>query len=153
MATTMSQILIAELRRAGELLQAAQSGIDAVYLIDEIFRGTNHLESVSAAAAVLDALAARALVLVSSHNLILASLLRHRLDPYCIAREGEALVMRTGVLLDTNGVALLGAQGFPPEVAQKAAHVAHWLGGYLAAPSAAAGVLHAHASAAPDVAS
>jgi hypothetical protein len=46
-------------------------------------------------------------------------------------------------------VALLGAQGFPPEVAQKAAGVAHWLGGYLAEPSAAAGVLRAPASAAP----
>jgi hypothetical protein len=142
-------LYIAELRRARELLHTAQSGHEAVYLIDEIFRGTNHLESVSAAAAVLDTLAAHSLVLVSSHNLILASLLQHRLDPYCIAREGTALALRAGVLLDTNGVALLGAQGFPPEVAQKAARVAHWLGGYLAEPSAAAGVLRAPASAAP----
>jgi hypothetical protein len=142
-------LYIAELRRARELLHASEGGQEAVYLIDEIFRGTNHLESVSAAAAVLDALAARAVVLVSSHNLILASLLQDRLDPYCIAREGDALALCAGVLLDTNGVALLGAQGFSPEIAQQAARVAHWLGGYLAEPAAAAGVLHASASAAP----
>jgi DNA mismatch repair ATPase MutS len=142
-------LYIAELRRARELLQAAHSGIDAIYLIDEIFRGTNHVESVSAAAAVLDTLAAQSLVLVSSHNVVLAALLRDRLDPYCIAREGGALAVCAGVLLETNGVALFGAQGFAPVIAEKAERVARWLGGYLAEPSAAAGVLRPAVSAAP----
>ncbi len=46
-------LYIAELRRARELLALAESGAPALFLIDEIFRGTNHLESVAAAAAVL----------------------------------------------------------------------------------------------------
>ena len=81
---------MSELRRAQELLAVAQQPDAAIFIIDEIFRGTNHLESVSAAAAVLDQLAARGLVLVSSHNLVLASLLEHRLVPLRVtAPEGD----------------------------------------------------------------
>ena len=58
-------LYIAELRRARELLALAEAGVPALFLIDEIFRGTNHLESVAAAAAVLHSLAARHLVIVS----------------------------------------------------------------------------------------
>jgi hypothetical protein len=73
-------LYVAELRRAKEPLAAAHGPRACVYLIDEIFRGTNHVESVSAAAAVLDVLAERGLVIVSSHNLVLVPLLAHRLD-------------------------------------------------------------------------
>jgi hypothetical protein len=128
-------LYIAELRRARELLAAADSGQPAVYLIDEIFRGTNHIESVSAAAAVLDTLAARGLVLVSSHNVVLASILSRWIEPVQIAREGRGLSLRPGVLVETNGVSLLGAQGFSPEIGAKAARVAAWLGKRLAEPA------------------
>jgi hypothetical protein len=128
-------LYIAELRRARELLAAAASGERAVYLIDEIFRGTNHIESVSAATAVLDTIAANGLVLVSSHNVVLASLLARWLDPVQIAREGGGLAVRPGVLVETNGVALLAAQGFAPGVSEKAARVAEWLGKRLAEPA------------------
>jgi hypothetical protein len=57
---------MAQLRRAGELLAAADGAHRGIFIIDQIFRGTSHLESVSAAAAVLDALAAKGLVIVSS---------------------------------------------------------------------------------------
>lgn len=130
-------LYIAELRRARELLQASDSGAAAVYLIDEIFRGTNHVESVSAAAAVIDTLAARGLVLVSSHNVVLASLLARWLDPYRIAREAQGLTLRPGVLVETNGVALLAGQGFAPEISDKAGRVAQWLGQWLAEPAQA----------------
>jgi hypothetical protein len=129
-------LYVSELRRARELLAAAQDGRDAIYLVDEIFRGTNHMESVAAAAAVLDVLAGHGLVIVSSHNLILAPLLRHRLDPYCIARGGDgALALAGGVLAETNGVALLSRHGFGAQVEQRAARVARWLGQYLAEPA------------------
>jgi hypothetical protein len=128
-------LYIAELRRARELLEAANSGAPALYLIDEIFRGTNHIESVSAATAVLDTIAARGLVLVSSHNVVLASLLARWLEPLQIAREGRGLAVRPGVLVETNGVSLLAAQGFAPEISEKAARVAEWLGKRLAEPA------------------
>jgi hypothetical protein len=134
-------LYMAELRRARELLAAAPGARAGIYLIDEIFRGTNHVESVSAAAAVLDVLAERGLVIVSSHNVILARLLAHRLDPYCIGRTGGELRMTPGVLARTNGVELLAKQGFGTQVEQRAAKVARWLGDYLASPEQGSDVL------------
>lgn len=135
-------LYMAELRRAKELLQAANGPHPGVYLIDEIFRGTNHLESVSAAASVLDVLAVRGLVIVSSHNLVLAPLLAHRLDPLCVERDaGGVLTLAPGVLAHTNGIALLASRGFGPEVEANAGKVFDWLSGYLAHPAGCAKVL------------
>ena len=121
-------LYLAELRRARELLAASRGDVPGIFLVDEIFRGTNHLESVSAAAAVLDELASRALALVSSHNLVLAPLLAHRLDPYFITRDGKGtLVVAPGVLAHTNGISLLAEHGFGARIEQNAARVCAWL--------------------------
>ncbi|HEY0064508.1 MAG TPA: DNA mismatch repair protein MutS [Telluria sp.] len=135
-------LYVAELRRARELLAAAEGPHPGVYMIDEIFRGTNHLESVSAAASVLDVLAQRGLVIVSSHNLVLASLLAKRLDALCVRRAaGGALLLAPGVLAHTNGIALLAERGFGAAVETNAGRVFDWLSGYLAHPADSAGVL------------
>ncbi|MGJ9420157.1 hypothetical protein ACHAC9_20745 [Massilia sp. CMS3.1] len=135
-------LYMSELARAQALLAAADGPHPGVCLIDEIFRGTNHVESVAASAAVLDTLAARSMVLVSSHNLVLASLLEHRLAPHCIGRDDDGrLALAPGVLDRTNGIALLGVQGFGAEIEQKAQRVAAWLTGYLGRPEAGAHVL------------
>ncbi|WP_229455877.1 hypothetical protein [Massilia sp. KIM] len=123
-------LYMAELRRARELLEASRDA-PGICLIDEVFRGTNHLESVSAAAAVLEQLAGRELVLVSSHNLVLASLLREHLDAFTIGSEQGRPALKEGVLRNPNGIALLATQGFGPEIEEKAAQVARWLSGHL----------------------
>lgn len=135
-------LYMAELRRARALLAAADGPHPGICLIDEIFRGTNHVESVAAAAAVLDTLAQRALVVVSSHNLVLASLLEHRFEALCLGRDAAGgLALAPGVLGQTNGIALLGAHGFGPEIEGKAGKVAGWLNAYLGRPEAGAQVL------------
>lgn len=115
-------LYIAELRRARELLAVAGQG-PALFIVDEIFRGTNHLESVSAAAAVMEALARHGTVLVSSHNLVLATLLKDQLAPLCVRRDGQGMRLEPGILGETNGLALLGQQGFSPDIQQKASQV------------------------------
>jgi hypothetical protein len=120
-------LYIAELARARALL-AASSGRQVICLVDEIFRGTNHEESVAAAAAVLDELAERARVVVSSHNLVLGPLLAHRLASWRIVREDAGgLRLEPGVLGQTNGVALLAQRGFGLAIQRKAERVAEWL--------------------------
>ena len=137
-------LYMAELRRARELLAAADGAHPGICLIDEIFRGTNHMESVSAAAAVLDALAGKGLILVSSHNLVLASLLAHRLAPWCVAIDaGGKLALRPGVLAHTNGIALLAERDFGGAVQANAGKVFDWLSQYLAHPADGARVLAA----------
>jgi hypothetical protein len=137
-------LYMAELRRAKELLAAADGPHSGICIIDEIFRGTNHLESVSAAASVLDVLAAKGLVVVSSHNLVLAPLLAHRLDPLCVAREADGtLSLASGVLAHTNGIALLSQRGFGGQVEANAGKVFDWLSAYLAQPADCSAVLRA----------
>ncbi|UGQ46701.1 MutS-related protein [Massilia endophytica] len=115
-------LYIAELRRARELLAIAEAG-PSLFIVDEIFLGTNHLESVSAATAVMEALAARGTVLVSSHNLVLASLLKEWLTPVCVAQTEDGLRLQPGILGETNGLALLAQKGFSVEIQNKAARV------------------------------
>lgn len=126
-------LYMAELRRARELLDAAGQPA-GVCLIDEVFRGTNHLESVSAAAAVLEQLGERDLVLVSSHNLVLAPLLREGFAPVYIDTASGVPVLAPGVLRNPNGIALLATQGFGARIEGRAAEVAGWLSSHLAEP-------------------
>lgn len=134
-------LYMAEVRRAGELLALARRG-PAIFLIDEIFRGTNHLESVSASAAVLDTLAESGCVLVSSHNLILAPLLARRLAPLCVARVDGRLQVEPGVLKETNGISLLATVDVDGVLAAKAGRVHDQLAAYyLAYPQACESVL------------
>ncbi|MDO8049460.1 DNA mismatch repair protein MutS [Janthinobacterium sp. SUN211] len=135
-------LYIAELRRARELLALARAGTPALFLIDEIFRGTNHLESVAAAAAVLHSLAAEHLVLVSSHNLVLGPLLEDCLASWCVRRDDAgALLLAPGVLQATNGIALLAQRGFDAGIADKAGRVFDWLSTHMAQPADCGGVL------------
>ncbi|WP_075794225.1 MutS-related protein [Massilia putida] len=120
-------LYIAELARARSLLARARGERPVICLVDEIFRGTNHEESVSAATAVIDELARHALVVVSSHNLVLGSLLAHALAPWRIVPGPDGLMMERGVLGRTNGVALLAEHGFDAAVQRKAEKVAGWL--------------------------
>ena len=142
-------LYIAELRRARELLALAERG-PGLFIIDEIFRGTNHIESISAAAAVLHSLAASGLVVVSSHNLVLAPLLADCLTPLCVsAPDGDQSRLRIapGVLAETNGIALLGARGFGADIDAKARRVFDWLSEYLAEPQDCGQVLREKAAA------
>lgn len=126
-------LYMAELRRARELLDAAGQP-PGICLIDEVFRGTNHLESVSAACAVLEQLATRDLVLVSSHNLVLAPLLRAQFEPFFIDTRSGSPVLAPGVLKNPNGIALLATQGFGEAIEGRAAEVASWLSSHLVEP-------------------
>ncbi|RFP08423.1 MULTISPECIES: DNA mismatch repair protein MutS [unclassified Duganella] len=132
-------LYIAELRRARELLALAERA-PALFIIDEIFRGTNHLESISAATAVLHTLSQQGTVIVSSHNLVLAPLLEERLTPWCVSRVGDGLQVAPGVLRETNGIALLAARGFDAAISAKANRVFDWLSDYMAHPADCEGI-------------
>jgi hypothetical protein len=126
---------MAELRRGQELLALAAQG-PAIFIIDEIFRGTNYLESVSAAGAVLHTLAHQGRVVVASHHLVLASLLADCLQPWCVRRDGGRWQLQPGLLQDTNGIALLAARGFDSAITGKANRIHAWLSDYMAHPDA-----------------
>ncbi|WP_256081794.1 DNA mismatch repair protein MutS [Massilia sp. YIM B04103] len=137
----------AELRRAQELLALGGREQPVFFIIDEIFRGTNHLESISAAAAVLHELTARGTVIVSSHNLVLGPLLEAQLAPLCVQRDGAGgLRLRSGLLNETNGLRLLAERNFGADIEARAARVFDWLSDYMAHPGDCGGVLAAAAA-------
>lgn len=107
-----------------------------MFLVDEIFRGTNHLESVACAAAVLHRLAGAGLVLVSSHHAVLAPLTRARLAPWRVTRGREgALALEPGVLREPNGIAMMARHGLADDVLADARRVHDWFAGHVATPS------------------
>ena len=133
---TATSLYMAELARARVLSQAAQQATPVLVLIDEIFRGTNHLESVAATAALAHELAGRALLLLATHHAVLAPLLADDLQDWCVSLGPEAAqCLQRGVLAQTNGLAMLADYGFAPQTQANAALVADWLQGYLAHPT------------------
>ena len=128
-------LYMAEMRRAQTLLQVAERPEGAVFLVDEIFRGTNHVESVAGAAAVLNRLASAGLVIVSSHNVVLAPLLRARLAPRRVVRMGaRGLALEAGVLQAPNGLAMMRHYAIPDAVRAEAQRVHDWFAGHVATP-------------------
>ena len=128
-------LYMAEMRRAQTLLQVAERPAGALFLIDEIFRGTNHVESVAGAAAVLNRLASAGLVIVSSHNVVLAPLLRARLAPRRVVRTGVAgLALEPGVLQAPNGLAMMRHYAISDVVRAEAQRVHDWFAGHVATP-------------------
>jgi hypothetical protein len=131
-------LYMAEMRRAGELLDAAAANPATVFLIDEIFRGTNNIESVSAGAAVIARLARRHLVLVTSHNLVLAPLLARLLKPLHLrftSAERHALELRPGVMTETNGIDMMHQYGLPQAAIDEARRVFEWFSAYTIKPT------------------
>lgn len=132
-------LYISELRRASELmdtLEREQETEHAIYIIDEIFRGTNYLESISAGSAILHRLSLHGSVFVSSHHVVLARLLHVRYSSYFLQRDGEAqLQLMPGVLSKTNGISLLGECGFDHAIEADANKTLAWLNQYLSHPN------------------
>lgn len=105
-------LYVAELLRASDMLDKASRAKACLIIFDEIFRGTNHMESVSAAGAVIQRLAPHATVVVSSHHVDLAPMVERSTRPLHLVETPSALMLLPGVLAETNGIDLLLTHGF-----------------------------------------
>lgn len=135
---TADSLYMAEMRRGETLLAVAERPNGAVFILDEIFRGTNNIESVSVTAAVVSELADSALVVMSSHNLVLAPLMESRLEPLRIIKGGprlDTLELEHGVIAETNGIQMMNNYEISERVRAKARIVHDWFSGYVLKPS------------------
>jgi hypothetical protein len=114
----------AELERLLGFLQAEERL--HLFLIDEIFRGTNTVERLAAATAVLHRLGRGHLFLVTSHDLELEALLADTCDLFHFSEEireghcGFSYRIQTGPARSRNAIRLLELSGYPAEVVQEA---------------------------------
>jgi len=118
---------LAEVRRVGALLRAADEASPRLFLLDELFRGTNTVERIAAGKAVLARLArAPHLAAVASHDLELVPLLHGAYVPYHFREEvadgvlSFDYVLREGPSSTRNAIALLAWAAYPPEVVAEA---------------------------------
>jgi hypothetical protein len=115
----------AEVAAIGEFVDRAATGDCRIFILDEPFRGTNTLERIAVAKAVLDALSAEAQVLAATHDIELQQLLSDRFD-YLYFREDPDVQgffdfkVRRGISRERNAIRVLQRMGFPSKIVNAA---------------------------------
>lgn len=117
-----------EVNVMGELVRAAADGKGLnLYLLDEVFRGTNTVERIAAARAILDYLNRHGhLVLVATHDIELSVFLAERFDLYHFEetfRDDQLYFdhqLKAGPLRTRNAIRLLELAGYPAEIIREA---------------------------------
>ncbi len=100
-----------------------------MFLIDELFRGTNTVERVAAGKAVLESLGVNAQVLVTTHDVELQSLLGSSFLTFHFIEDPELpeifdYRLRPGISTTKNAIKLLERVGFPPAIVREAQRIA-----------------------------
>jgi DNA mismatch repair ATPase MutS len=119
-----------ELERIRDMIQDAAGDHLHLFLLDEIFRGTNTLERISAATAVLHHLGQSHLVMVTTHDLELQDLLAGSYDMYHFSEQiaagayGFNYCIQPGPTTGRNAIRLLELKGYPESITREARRMA-----------------------------
>lgn len=110
-----------------EMIDESQSENTNLFLLDEIFKGTNTIERISAGKAVLSSLSKKNnIVFVSTHDIELADLLQEEYELYHFSEiVGNKTVdfdykLKVGKLKNRNAIKILQINGYPESVIQEA---------------------------------
>ncbi|MEJ0087222.1 MAG: hypothetical protein WDO72_16240 [Pseudomonadota bacterium] len=119
----------AELERILAFVQGAERDGRDVFLIDELFRGTNTPERIAAGKAVLESLGAHAQVLVTTHDVELQNLLGPSFLAFHFVENPDLpevfdYRLHSGISTTKNAIKLLEKVGFPPDIVREARRLA-----------------------------
>lgn len=109
-----------------EMIDKSESGKRNLFLLDEIFKGTNTVERVSAGKAVLSALAKDNLVFVSTHDIELADLLKDEYELYHFSENVNNKTVdfdykiKVGKLKNRNAIRILQINNYPENIIREA---------------------------------
>jgi len=113
-----------------EMIQQSQSGKTNLFLLDEIFKGTNTVERISAGKAVLSDLARnRNIVFVSTHDIELTSMLSDEYELYHFSEIVDNLSvdfdykLKEGKLKNRNAIKILQINNYPEQVIKEAMEI------------------------------
>ena len=116
-----------EVNVIGDLLKQSSWSESSFFVLDEVFRGTNTLERIAAAKAVLSHLnQGNNLVIVATHDLELVELLQDSFDLYHFTEDitNDELIfdhqLKEGPLTTRNAIKLLKISGYPESVIDEA---------------------------------
>lgn len=116
-----------EVQTIKRMIDEAGGDDDCLFLLDEIFKGTNTIERISAGKAVLSELNRnKNLVFVSSHDVELADLLKDdfELFHFCEVVQNNDIIfdykLKEGPVKEGNAIKMLEVLGYPASVIQEA---------------------------------
>jgi DNA mismatch repair ATPase MutS len=121
-----------EVNTIGVLIEASEKSFPNLFIIDEVFKGTNTIERVAAAKAILSYLNKNEnIVFVSSHDIELVELLNNEFELYHFAEdfENDKLIfdhkLKPGPLKSGNAIKLLSILSYPAEITDEANRIAN----------------------------
>jgi len=121
-----------EVSTIGALIEQSEKPFQNLFILDEVFKGTNTVERVAAAKAILSYLNKNEnIVLVSTHDIELADLLQTEFDLYHLVEdiENDELVfdhrLKTGPLKSRNAIKILSLANYPAEIIAEATAIAN----------------------------
>ena len=109
------------------LIKEVKEGWQNIFILDEVFKGTNTIERIASAKAILSYLNKyNNIVFVSSHDVELAALLTEEYELYHFAETIEAdglhfdHLLKAGSLKTTNAIKILALSNYPSEIIDEA---------------------------------
>jgi len=112
------------------MIDSSTNGKTNLFLLDEIFKGTNTIERISAGKAVLSALSKENnIVFVSTHDIELADLLKNEYELYHFSEIVDHksvdfdYKLKEGKLKDRNAIRILQINDYPEELIQEAIEI------------------------------
>ncbi|MCK5131889.1 MAG: hypothetical protein KAR40_07025 [Candidatus Sabulitectum sp.] len=118
-----------------EFIKASDSGERYLFLIDEIFRGTNTIERLAASSSVLKYLGRHGMVLVTTHDIELEHMLNEKYRMYHFQEQIEDdrhyfdYRIKPGPCRSRNAIRLLEITGYPAEITSEAHSISGRLSG------------------------
>jgi DNA mismatch repair ATPase MutS len=110
-----------------EMVDRSFSAVPNLFLLDEIFKGTNTIERISAGKAVLSALTKTDnVVFVSTHDIELADLLKHEFELYHFSEKVNQKTvdfdykLKDGKLKNRNAIRILQINDYPESIIEEA---------------------------------
>jgi DNA mismatch repair ATPase MutS len=109
------------------MIDASENNDSNLFLLDEIFKGTNTIERISAGKAVLSSLAKNNnIVFVSTHDIELADLLKHEYKLYHFSEKIDNKTvdfdykLKDGKLQNRNAIRILQLNNYPENIISEA---------------------------------
>ncbi|MEO6314509.1 MAG: hypothetical protein ABIU63_00620 [Chitinophagaceae bacterium] len=116
------------------LVNAVASDCQHMFMLDEVFKGTNTVERIASAKAILSYLNKNNnIVFVSTHDIELSGMLKEAYDLYHFEENitNDLLqfdhILRQGPLTTRNAIKILALSGYPAEIVQEANEISNTL--------------------------
>lgn len=116
-----------EVLTINEMIKESRKGVKTLFLLDEIFKGTNTIERIAAGKAVLSYLSRNGnIVFVSTHDIELTELLQEEYELFHFTEEvidGKVhfdYKLKAGELKTRNAIRILEINGYPVELIEEA---------------------------------